>query len=158
MGTFNVEMRIGDPDGERWTPFDALVDTGASIISAPASALRELGIAPITRQEFQFAQGEVREMEIGRTWVRFAGREVLTLVLFNEDDSPPLLGALALEEAFLGVDPVGRRLIPVRGLMMSAQSPQRIRQLARKGRIEAHPLPRRRMVESQPRRVHEVAT
>lgn len=121
MGTFNVQLQIGDPDGERWTPFDALVDTGASIISAPASALRELGIAPIMRQEFQFAQGEVREMEIGRTWVRFAGREVLTLVLFNEDGSPPLLGALALEEAFLGVDPVGRRLVPVRGLLMRTQ-------------------------------------
>ena len=79
------------------------------------------GITPIMRQEFQFAQGEIREMEIGRTWVRFAGREVLTLVLFNEDGSPPLLGALALEEAFLGVDPVGRRLIPVRGLLMRAQ-------------------------------------
>ena len=121
MGTFNVQLQIGDPSGQRWTPFDALVDTGASIISAPESALRDLGITPIMSQEFQFAQGEIREMEIGRTWVRFAGREVRALVLFNEDGSPPLLGALALEEAFLGVDPVGRRLIPVRGLLMRAQ-------------------------------------
>ena len=57
-------------------------------------------------------------MEIGCIWVRFAGEEILTQVLFNEEGSPPLLGAIALENAFLGVDPVGKRLIPVRGLMM----------------------------------------
>ncbi len=50
--------------------------------------------------------------------MRFAGEEVLTQVLFNEEGSPPLLGALALEGAYMGVDPVGQRLIPVQGLMM----------------------------------------
>ncbi len=120
MGTFSVRMEVGDFDGERWTSFDALVDTGASIVSLPASALRDLGIVPLMRQEFQFAQGEVREMDIGRAWVRFEGREVLTLILFNEEATPPLLGALALEEAFLGVDPVGQRLVPVRGLLIAS--------------------------------------
>ena len=63
-------------------------------------------------------------MEIGRTWVRFEGREVMTLVVFNDEGTPPLLGALALEEAFLGIDPVGQRLVPVEGLLMSAESVQ----------------------------------
>ena len=57
-------------------------------------------------------------MDVGQTWVRFEGREVITMVLFNDEGTPPLLGALALEGAFLGVDPVGQRLVPVQGLMM----------------------------------------
>ena len=121
MGTFRIQIDIGDPQGERWTSLDALVDTGASVVSAPASVLRDLNIVPLMRQSFRSAHGDVREMEIGRTWVRFEGREVMTLVVFNDEGSSPLLGALALEEAFLGIDPVGQRLIPVEGLLMSAE-------------------------------------
>ena len=124
MGTFRIQIAIGDLQGERWTALEALVDTGASVVSAPASVLRDLNVAPIMRQAFRSAHGEVREMEIGRTWVRFEGREVMTLVVFNDEGSSPLLGALALEEAFLGVDPVGQRLVPVEGLLMSAESIQ----------------------------------
>ena len=77
-----------------------------------------LGVAPLTRQSFQFGQGEVRLMDVGQTWVRIEGREVVTLVLFNEEGTLPLLGALALEGVFMGVDPVAKRLMPVEGLMV----------------------------------------
>ena len=118
MGTFSVQISIGDTERESWVQLDALVDTGASITSAPASVLREMGITPLTRQTFRFAQGEVREMEIGQTWVRVEGKEVVTLVLFNDEGTSPLLGALTLEAIFMGVDPVGQQLVPVEGLMM----------------------------------------
>ena len=73
------------------------------------------------RQTFRFAQGEVREMDVGQTWVRLEGKEVVTLVLLNDEGTPPLLGALTLEAAFVGVDAaVGQRLVPVEGLMMRA--------------------------------------
>ena len=120
MGTFNVEISMGDSEREHWTPLDALVDTGASIAAAPASVLREMGVTPLMRQTFRFAQGEVREMDVGQTWVRLEGKEVVTLVLFHDEGTPPLLGALTLEAAFVGVDPVGQRLVPVEGLMMRA--------------------------------------
>ena len=112
-----MKVEIGDSDRERWVTMDALVDTGASITSAPASLLRELGVEPASRQRFRFGQGEIRTMPIGYTWVRFADKEVLTQVLFNVEGSQPLLGALALEGAFMAVDPVGQRLIPMEGLV-----------------------------------------
>ena len=118
MGTFSVQIEIGDANRERWVSMDALVDTGSTMTSAPASLFRELGVEPESRKIFEFAQGEVRFMEVGYTWVRFEEQEILTQVLFNEEGSPPLLGAIALENAFMGVDPVAKRLIPVRGLMM----------------------------------------
>lgn len=97
---------------------DAPVDTGASIASVPGSVLRQLGLSPLALQEFEFGQGEVRRMGVGQTWLRVQGKEVITLVLFNDEGTTPLLGALALEGVFLGVDPSAQRLIPVRGLMM----------------------------------------
>ena len=63
---------------------------GASITSISGSVLRELGVELVDSQRFRFAQGEVRTMPIGYTWVRFAGKEVLTQVLFNEESSPAL--------------------------------------------------------------------
>ena len=34
--------------------------------------------------------------------------------------TPPLLGALTLEAAFMGVDPVAQKLVSVEGVMMGA--------------------------------------
>ena len=117
MGTFSVEIEIGDPLRERWVTLDALVDTGASITLMSGSVLRELGVEPVDSLRFRFAQGEVRTMPIGYTWLRFAGKEILTHVLFNEESSPALLCAMALEGAYMGVNPVEQTLVPVDGLM-----------------------------------------
>ena len=89
MGTFSVQIAVGDQGRERWTALDALVDTGASITSVPASVLRDLGLEPMAQQRFRFAQGETRMMDVGQTWVRVEGRERITLVLFNEEGTPP---------------------------------------------------------------------
>ena len=118
MGTFSVEISIGDSARERWVTLDALVDTGTTMTSAPASLLRDLGVEPESREFFEFAQGEVRSLETGYTWVRVANKEVLTQVMFNDEGTAPLLGAVALENALMGIDPVRQRLIPVRGLAM----------------------------------------
>ena len=73
---------------------------------------------PMTQRRFRFAQGETRTMDIGQTWISVEGEEVVTLVLFNEEGTTPLLGALALEATFMAVDPVAQKLVPVEGLMM----------------------------------------
>ena len=118
MGTVQVSIAIGDLERENWVELDAAVDTGASITAVPASMLRRLGVEPILEQRFRFAQGEVRPMEVGQAWLRLEGREIITQVLFNEEGTFPLLGALALEGAYLGIDPVSQRLVPVQGLLL----------------------------------------
>ena len=119
MGTFSVPISIGDPQGENWIEFDALVDTGASVTSVPGSLLRELGFTPVSSQQFRFTQGEQRRMEMGRTWISVEGREEVTPVVFNDEGTLPLLGALTLEAMFLGVDTVKQKLLPVDGLMVT---------------------------------------
>ena len=83
----------------------------------------ETGRSPVSTERFRFAQGEVRELPVGYTWIRFAGKELMTQVIFNAEGTSPLLGALALEAAYVAVDPVGQRLIPVDGLLMAGSSP-----------------------------------
>ena len=118
MGTFYITIELGDEPGANWRTLDALVDTGASTTSVPASVLRDLGVRPVSTERFRFAQGEVRELPVGYTWIRFAGKELMTQIIFNAEGTSPLLGALALEAAYMAVDPVGKRLIPVEGLLM----------------------------------------
>ena len=117
MGTFSTEIAIGGLDREHWATVDALADTGASIVSAPTSLLRGLGVEPSWKQGFEFADGETREMDVGHAWVRVGGREITTQVLFNEEGSAALLGAHALEGMFLGIDPIKKQLVPVGGLL-----------------------------------------
>ena len=113
MGTFNIEVNLGNQESERWTSVNAMVDTGAFLSSAPASVLRDLGVLPIRSQNFRFADGSTKQMQVGEARIRIDGREATTQVVFNDEDTHPLLGALALEELFLVVDPITRRLVPM---------------------------------------------
>lgn len=118
MGTFFVEIEVGDFAGTRWVPVEALSDTGASTSSLPGSILRGLNVEPKRENTFRFAQGEVRRMSIGQAYIRIMGEEFITDFIFNDEGTTPLLGALTLEAAYMAVDPVGQRLIPVEGLLM----------------------------------------
>ncbi len=118
-GTFSVDIELGNPSGTGYQTVSALVDTGASHTAIPASMLSELEIIPHTRGVFRLADGRSLELDIGQTWVRLDGIAQMTLVVFANEDTSPVLGAVTLEEFRLGVDPVSQRLIPVEGLLMS---------------------------------------
>ena len=121
MGTFNVDIELGNPSGAGYRTVSALVDTGASHTAIPASMLRELEIVPHTRGMFRLADGRRLELDIGQTWVRLDGIAQMTLVVFASEATSPVLGAVTLEEFRLGVDPVSQKLIPVEGLLMSGR-------------------------------------
>jgi len=117
MGTFSVTVEVGDPQAQRFHAVQALADTGASYTTLPASLLRDLGVTPHGQRPFLLATGGTVVREIGRTWVRIDGRVEMTIVVFADERALPLLGAVTLEEFGLGVDPVGRKLVPVPGLL-----------------------------------------
>ena len=120
MGTFHITLAVGDPQGESYVPVEALVDTGATYTMLPASMLQNLGVVPHDRAEFELADGNVAEMDIGRTWVRIDGRSEIVPIIFGEEGTTVLLGAVTLEIFRLGVDLVRQELIPVRGLVMAS--------------------------------------
>jgi len=121
MGTFTVTVEIGDPKGQRYEEVEALVDTRATYTSLPGSLLRSLGVSSSVTRTFILADGRRIQRGLGDTWMRLHGERHPVQVIFAEDDSASLLGAVALETFGLMVDPVNERLIPVDGLLMASQ-------------------------------------
>ncbi len=109
-------MEVGDPEGSRWEAVSALADSGSSYTWLPAPFLERLGVARARQLEFETADGRIISRDVGRTWARIDGRSVITLIVFGDEGSAPLLGAYTLEGLLLAVDPVNRRLVPVRAL------------------------------------------
>lgn len=117
MGTFSVSIQIGDLTGQRFVPVEALVDTGSSDTSIPQNVLSELGILPVGERPYRLADERIVEYPVSQARVRLDGQDLVVLVVFTPEDTMPLLGATTLETFGLGVDPKGKCLIPVPGLM-----------------------------------------
>ena len=119
MGTFRTTVEIADPLGQHFEAVEMLVDTGATFTKAPRDLLERLGV-PVERfYSAELADGSRVERTRGRTVILLEGREFPTPVAFGEEGEQNLLGAMALEDAMLAVDPHSRKLIPVDGLEMT---------------------------------------
>ncbi len=117
MGTFSVTVEIGEPEGTRFQAISALVDTGASYTTLPASILRDLQVPVHDRITFILADGTRIERDLGRTWIRIGGKAEITLVVFGDGAAGSLLGSYTLQGLLLGVDSPNERLVPVPGLL-----------------------------------------
>jgi clan AA aspartic protease len=117
VGTFKTSLSISDRSGSRWEQLDAFVDTGASYTLVSSQILSRLGLVPTIRTQFELADGRRVEYGMTETRVRLNGDERTTLVIFGDEDADSLLGAYTLEGFGLAPDPVGRRLIPVPGIL-----------------------------------------
>ena len=120
MGIFTYLFEVGDPQGQRFETVEAMVDTGSTFTVLPSAQLERLGVPIQRRLSFEIADGSELELNVGETLVRLAGQTITTTVVFGEEGTPLLLGAVALETALLAVDPVHPTLVPVRPVMMSA--------------------------------------
>jgi aspartyl protease family protein len=112
LGTFTQPIEVGDFDGKRFEPVEAMVDTGASYTFIPSDLLQRLGVEPQEVRPFILANGQQVEYALAWVRVKLDGREQPTPVIFGEPGSQPLLGAVTLEEFGLAADPVNRRLVP----------------------------------------------
>ena len=118
MGAFRKEIEIGDPDGSCYESFIALVDTGASMTTLPASSLRELGVTPHDQLTFVLADGRRIQRDVGQTWVRIDGRAIITQVVFGDESVQPILGAYTLQGLMLAVETPNERLVRTEALLM----------------------------------------
>ena len=112
MGTFKWPVRIASMDGQQAQDVEATVDTGASFTTLPSRLLRELGIQATGKRGFLLADRRRVEMAFGEARATINGDSVTTIVVFGDDEAPPLLGAYTLEGLALAVDPEAQRLVP----------------------------------------------
>ena len=112
MGEFTWPVSLWSADQERMETVDAAVDTGASYSVFPESMLESLGIWRLERNVgFEQADGSIIELDVGVAWMTINGRSRSSSVAFGRDDAGALLGANALQEFLLLVDPVSEQLV-----------------------------------------------
>lgn len=119
MGEFRWPVGVWSVDRERMESLFAMVDTGASYSVFPESMLERLGVWRLERVGFEQADGSVIEFDVGVAWMTINGRERASSVAFGSDDVEPLLGANALQEFLLLVDPVAEELVLRTGRLKS---------------------------------------
>lgn len=117
MGTFSVEIEVGNLDGGQFQPVDALGDTRFSDTAIPANILQGLGVVPTGQRSFRLADESLVTYPIGQARVRLLGQDLVVLVVFTPEGTMPLLGASTLETFGLAADPVSGELLEVPGSM-----------------------------------------
>lgn len=112
LGIFYTDFTLWNPEMTDFRTLTALVDTGTSYVQVPASILEELGIRRVRTRSFTLADGSKRELPIGWAPIELEGEVDQVHIIFGEEGSSILLGALALEVFALAVDAKNRRFIP----------------------------------------------
>lgn len=118
MGTLRQRIGVASASGEVFEELEALVDTGATYTWVPRPSLERLGVAPEESFPFVLADGRTAEYPIAQVRIRLDGRTRVTVCVFGEEGTEPLLGNYTLEGFGLAVDPLNKRLITVRGYLL----------------------------------------
>ena len=100
--------------GETRREVELLGDTGALYSIVPGSVLRELGIQPVQKLEFELANGQPIEREVGEARFHYDGRKAVSPVIFGEEGDAAVLGVVTMESLGLEVDPVRKQIRPTR--------------------------------------------
>ena len=117
MGTFYVDVGIANYTGGEFLEINALVDTGSTHATVPASILERLGVTPRRRQPYRLADNRVVEYGTGSVLLRYGEDEAIVPVVFGPEEIGACIGATTLEILSLAVDPLGQTLVQVEGLM-----------------------------------------
>ncbi len=90
---------------------DALVDTGATLLSMPKRYIDQLGLRPFQTRRARSSTGITESRIYGIVRLTVQGRECRVDVAEVADECPVLIGQVPLEQLDFVVDPVGRKLI-----------------------------------------------
>ena len=90
---------------------DALVDTGATMLSLPTRMIRQLGLSKSWTRQVTTSKGTSEADVYSSVKLTIKGRECPMDVLEVPDDVPVLIGQIPLEYMDFVVDPQSRTLI-----------------------------------------------
>lgn len=90
---------------------DALIDTGAMMLSIPSRMIAPLGLTPFRKRSVRTVGGIVQTTLYRAVQLTVQGREFTCDVAEIPDDCPVLIGQIPLEGLDFVVDPIHQRLI-----------------------------------------------
>lgn len=107
-----VEQGLRTPDQARsMTVTDALVDTGATLLSLPTALINRLGLAKVSSKQVRSSIGVSEASLYEAVRLTIGGRSCTMDVMEVPDDVPVLIGQLPLEHLDFVVDLRSRSLI-----------------------------------------------
>jgi len=95
----------------RVTVTDALVDTGATLLSIPSRLIRQLGLTKRHTKRVRNTTGTHEAQVYGTVRLTIGGRDCPTDVIEVPDETPVLIGQIPLEYLDYVVDPRSGQLI-----------------------------------------------
>jgi len=119
MGRIVAKVTVTNPIGKtKSRTFDALVDTGASMLTLPKNWKKDLGNLAETRiAKVEFVDQNIKEVEIcGPVSIQVEGfQKIFSEIAFLEMNASdgayePLIGYIPLEQSGILVDMLGHRL------------------------------------------------
>jgi predicted aspartyl protease len=115
MGITTIRARLANiTDRERASDVDMVVDSGAIYSVVPATVLRAIGVQAERIETFGLADGRSVKRRVGHAHFEIEGREGISRVIFGKPDDAALLGMVTLELLGLSLDPLKRKLRPLK--------------------------------------------
>ena len=115
MGMTYIRAKVARPDGRgRPVAVRFLVDTGAVYTVLPESIWRTLKLKSQRELEFSLADGTTITRHVSECRFTIEGQSATSPVVLGEPGDSPLLGAVTLETVGLMVNPLSRKLLPMR--------------------------------------------
>jgi clan AA aspartic protease len=109
---WDAERGLLPPDGvRRITVSDALVDSGATLLSLPTRIIRQLGLTPMFSRRVTSSTGGGVATVYQAVRLTIQGRYCTMDAMEVPDDVPVLIGQLPLEHLDFVIDPRSRTLI-----------------------------------------------
>lgn len=90
---------------------DALIDTGATVLSMPKRLIAQLGLQPFRARRAITSAATVETQVYRAVQLTVQGRDCIADVSELPDDCPVLIGQVPLELLDFLVDPIGQRLV-----------------------------------------------
>lgn len=120
MGMFKIQVKIINPaDSDKYFEEYFWIDTGALYSFIPEDRLKTIGLEPISSRNLIFADGRQEKRLFGEALFTIdeLSETVTCPIIFAPVGSLYLLGATALENFGVDVDPTTKKLKPMFGII-----------------------------------------
>lgn len=118
MGLTYVECEVRNLIGKKaLCEVKFLVDSGAVYSVLPETVWKKLGLKSIRTVEFTLADGTAIERDISECRFDIGGMSGVSPVVLGQAEDVPLLGMVTLEVLGMMLNPLSRKLIPMRMMM-----------------------------------------
>jgi predicted aspartyl protease len=115
MGMTEIRVRVVNlADARRSAEVDMVVDSGAIYSVVPAGMLRRIGVVPRDTKVFGLANGASVRRDVADVRYDIGDCSGAAPVIFGRRGDASLLGVVTLEALGLRLDPLRRRLLPLR--------------------------------------------